>query len=71
MADKSLVEIEGTIDKEVNVKCKNYNIKITVMPVIKSKIIYGTPFLKATGILEEFKKLVQDKFYSLYCRQVL
>ena len=62
LADKSLVKIEGTIEKEVIVKNKPYKVKFTVMPGIKPKIIYGTPFLQATGILDEFKKSVQDKF---------
>ena len=64
LADKSLVKIDGTIEKEVTVKGKPYTVKFTVMPGIKPKIIYGTPFLKATGILDDFKRSVQNKFSS-------
>ena len=62
LADKSLVKTEGTIDIKVNVNGTDHSVKFTVMPDIKPKIIYGTPFLAATGILDEFRNTVRQRF---------
>ena len=65
LADKTLVKIEGMIQIKVNVKGKEYEVNYAVMPGIKPKIIYGMPFLKATGILQEFSKAIKDRLETL------
>ena len=62
LADKSLVKIEGTIEMKVNVRGKEYQVKFVVMPGIKPNIIYGMPFLKATGILKDFQDAIKNRF---------
>ena len=61
LADETLVKIDGTIDIKVNVNGTEYQVNFTVMPNIKPKIIYGTPFLAATGILDEFRSSVSKR----------
>lgn len=62
LADKSLVKIEGTIEMRVNVRGNEHQVKFVVMPGIKPNIIYGMPFLKATGILKDFQDAIKNRF---------
>ena len=58
LADDTLVKIEGSIKIQVNVNGTGHSVNFSVMPDINPKIIYGTPFLADTGILDDFRKAV-------------
>ena len=60
LANKEIAFSAGALTTFVEIAGRKYQIEFRVVPNLKPEIIYGAPFLKDTGILQDFRKSVTN-----------
>ena len=61
MADDSIVDTHGEVSIECVIEGTKRNVKFAVISKLSPSIIFGTPFLQETGVLQDFHNSVSQR----------
>ena len=61
MADDSIVDAHGEVSIECMIEGTKREVKFSVISKLNPVIIYGTPFLQETGVLQDFHDSVSQR----------